>query len=463
MAVTAFHVEAFRPWIPPRHKQIPRPRPPHAHDHKAQFPLRSNPALPCALYAPAPPHSLDSQPNNQQHPLPARPPAEVCVHENLRPDIRQSACPELSEEPIPASGGPNELSVSELYESPAVFAMRAATSPQAQTQCGSPASGLNRLGDAVTTDITIGSQWSIQGAAGCRSPSENPASSAQQSPGLHEPAVIPIDPAILGEEFPLESNQPHQDIRESGTLWSSQRELPCPYPEPPIAPHSIFDNDHLSPGLIDENRPATHRQCGGRSRQTRPGNNAESNESSRGPRQQHCNSGVNQTEQRKRPSTGSDERKRRRNKRQRIEETSPSLAENSCASLRFHFLSLPTNARLKFLSWLFEGALPRCAFEPEISSNSAPAKRTDGTRVRKQVRWATPQEAADSVDNSNTRERLRKGMPWLPEEEDLLIDLRNTRRLPWSEVIKLLSDQYPGRSPGSIQVHWCTKLKKRRS
>ncbi|KAH1826142.1 hypothetical protein KXX43_008390, partial [Aspergillus fumigatus] len=196
--------------------------------------------------------------------------------------------------------------------------------------------------------------------------------------------------------------------------------------------------------------PAIHHQCGEPSREVRPGNNAESNESSpRGPRQ-HCDSGVNQTEQRKRPSTGSDERKRRRNKRQRIEETTPSLAGSSCASLRFHFLSLPTNARLEFLSWLFEGALPRCTFEPEISSSIAPSKGADGARVRKQVRWATPQ-AADSVDNSNTRENSRKGMPWLPEEEDLLMDLKNTRGLPWSEVIKLLSDQYPGRSPGSIQ------------
>ena len=219
MAVTAFPVEAFRPWEPPRPKQIPRPRPPHAHDHKAPVPVRSSPALPCALHAPASPHSWDSQPNNQQHPLPARPPAEVCVHENLRPDIRQSACPELSEESVLACGGPNELSVSELFESPAVSARRAATSPQAQTQRGLPASDLNRFGDAVTTDIAIGSQCSIQGAAGCRSPSGNPASSAQQSPGPYEPAVIPIDPAILSDEFLLELNQAEQHIRASDTLW----------------------------------------------------------------------------------------------------------------------------------------------------------------------------------------------------------------------------------------------------
>lgn len=50
----------------------------------------------------------------------------------------------------------------------------------------------------------------------------------------------------------------------------------------------------------------------------------------------------------------------------------------------------------------------------------------------------------------------------LPEEEDLLIALKNAQGLPWSEVVKLLLDQYLGWSPGSIQVHWCTKFKKRR-
>lgn len=102
----------------------------------------------------------------------------------------------------------------------------------------------------------------MQGAVGCRSPSENPASSAQRPTGLHEPAVIPIDPVILREEFAFESNQPYQDIQDSDMPSSSQQELPCPYPEPPIVPHSIFDNDHLSLELIDENVPATHRHCG---------------------------------------------------------------------------------------------------------------------------------------------------------------------------------------------------------
>jgi hypothetical protein len=112
----------------------------------------------------------------------------------------------------------------------------------------------------------------------------------------------------------------------------------------------MFDNDHPFLGLIDENRPAIHHQCGEPSREVRPGNNAESNESSPQGPQQHCDSGANQTKQRKQPSTRSDKRKRQRNKQQRIKETTSLLAGSSCASLCFYFLLLPTNASLEFLS-----------------------------------------------------------------------------------------------------------------
>ncbi|KAJ5443099.1 hypothetical protein N7491_000937 [Penicillium cf. griseofulvum] len=66
--------------------------------------------------------------------------------------------------------------VQELDESPTISAMRATTSPQVQTRYGSPPSALNSFGDAVTTDISIRSQRSIQGAARCQFPSENPES-----------------------------------------------------------------------------------------------------------------------------------------------------------------------------------------------------------------------------------------------------------------------------------------------
>ncbi|RAL06782.1 uncharacterized protein BO97DRAFT_409432 [Aspergillus homomorphus CBS 101889] len=54
----------------------------------------------------------------------------------------------------------------------------------------------------------------------------------------------------------------------------------------------------------------------------------------------------------------------------------------------------------------------------------------------------------------------RKGTPWSTNEVNLLVELRRDRKLPWSEVTKLFSDRYPGRSKGSIQVYWSTKVKR---
>lgn len=190
----------------------------------------------------------------------------------------------------------------------AVSAMRAATSSQAQTRRGSPASDPNRLDDADTTDSPSGrgapSRELLDVAL------RRKIRQAQQQPlSLHEPAAIPIDPVVLRDEFPLESNQPYQDIQHSDTIWLSQQELPCLS----RVPRSIFDDDHIPLGLINESRPATHHSCGEHPPQTHLGNIAEGCGSSpQYPRQQHCSSDINRAGQRKRPSTVSDERKRRR-------------------------------------------------------------------------------------------------------------------------------------------------------
>ncbi|KMP02190.1 hypothetical protein CIRG_10013 [Coccidioides immitis RMSCC 2394] len=55
-------------------------------------------------------------------------------------------------------------------------------------------------------------------------------------------------------------------------------------------------------------------------------------------------------------------------------------------------------------------------------------------------------------NNHSTRHKnSRKGKPWLPEEEELLMELRRNWGLPCSTVTRLFLDQYQGRSQGSIQ------------
>jgi len=67
-------------------------------------------------------------------------------------------------------------------------------------------------------------------------------------------------------------------------------------------------------------------------------------------------------------------------------------------------------------------------------------------------------------NNRGTHQRnFRKGKRWLPQEEELLVKLKRDQGLPWSGVTRLFSEQYPGRSQGSIQVYWSTNLKKRLS
>jgi chitinase len=52
-------------------------------------------------------------------------------------------------------------------------------------------------------------------------------------------------------------------------------------------------------------------------------------------------------------------------------------------------------------------------------------------------------------------------MPWSTEEADLLLRLRREEKRPWAEVTRLFSEEFPGRSPGAIQVYWSTNLSKR--
>lgn len=79
-------------------------------------------------------------------------------------------------------------------------------------------------------------------------------------------------------------------------------------------------------------------------------------------------------------------------------------------------------------------------------------------RRRTQNRRAKPKA---QNRHSTRRESSRKGMPWSPEEEKLLAELKGEEGLPWSTVTRLFSAQYKGRSQGSIQVYWSTNLKKR--
>jgi hypothetical protein len=52
-------------------------------------------------------------------------------------------------------------------------------------------------------------------------------------------------------------------------------------------------------------------------------------------------------------------------------------------------------------------------------------------------------------------------LSWSDEEADLLVKLREEEILSLPEVTERFGQKFPGRSQGSLQVYWSTKLGKR--
>ncbi|OOQ83690.1 hypothetical protein PEBR_33475 [Penicillium brasilianum] len=121
----------------------------------------------------------------------------------------------------------------------------------------------------------------------------------------------------------------------------------------------------------------------------------------------------------------------------------------SFPTLRAQFSALSVEERLQFLSWLFEGALSHCFhWPPRREKISKSRSQHAGESAQAQEIGCTPP---------------RKGLSWSEEEIRLLVKLREEENLAWSEVFKQFSQKFPGRTKGSIQVYWSTKLGKRQS
>lgn len=46
-------------------------------------------------------------------------------------------------------------------------------------------------------------------------------------------------------------------------------------------------------------------------------------------------------------------------------------------------------------------------------------------------------------------------LKFTPEDDGLLVELKETKNLTWKQI----ADFFPGRSSGTLQVRYCTKLK----
>jgi hypothetical protein len=120
----------------------------------------------------------------------------------------------------------------------------------------------------------------------------------------------------------------------------------------------------------------------------------------------------------------------------------------SFPTLRAQFSAISVEERLQFLSWLFEGALSHCLHPPPRRAK-VPISRSQHAG-----------ESAQAGDTGHTPSS-RKGLSWSEEEARLLVKLREEENLAWSEVTERFGQKFPGRTQGSIQVYWSTKLGKR--
>ncbi|KAL2811451.1 hypothetical protein BDW59DRAFT_57789 [Aspergillus cavernicola] len=431
-----FHMKHFKPWAPPHRKPFSPHKSPNSSSPRTQTLPRPKPyhdSLPSTLPLP-------------KHHLPARPPAEVCVHisANTRSNTPLSSQFQPREISIPPPSSPCskdlEHGTTSLHDSaPLISGPDPIPYCDPQDDTSIPIEPPVFRGDFPEDSLS--------------SPS---ISSSDECLGeffrlLGAQDDIPIDPVILANHGPWEDGDLQLSIPQADSLISS--EATCPYPDPPPILNSLPDHYRDSSeraggqnsNIQTSDDPPHILDC----QQLHPSQHETNPDASYpdGARGSHQADGQSKSPKRKMHQSD-----RQVHKRPRVPSTLPS-GENSFTALRSHFVSLPLDERLQFLSWLFEGALPRCM--PDSSPSAC-----EGGDARAADHSCSPHEIEQNRrDCGEAQGSSRKRKKWTPEEVALLLKLREDESRPWSEVARLFSDHYPGRSPGAIQVYWSTTLK----
>ncbi|GLA44460.1 hypothetical protein AnigIFM63309_003364 [Aspergillus niger] len=248
---------------------------------------------------------------------------------------------------------------------------------------------------------------------------------------------IPVDPVILADDRPwmigeLQSMHPENHLIDSETNFL--------YPDPPVAlcDTSVYHSDSNTQA---ERQDSDLRSVSphGRGHTRTPYDNAEANVPSRdSPPESSTSSQRSKLRKRKPQPSGNQPSKRARHPISGPEE------DTSSSALCTHYLSASADEQLQFLSWLFQGAARHTFVElgPEMSTDKRekPAGEMDHPSSRLEQRGTS-----------------RRGKKWSAEEVAYLQELRSDKSKSWSEVTRLFSIRYPGRSRGSIQVYWSTK------
>ncbi|KAH7377256.1 hypothetical protein B0T11DRAFT_201636, partial [Plectosphaerella cucumerina] len=80
-----------------------------------------------------------------------------------------------------------------------------------------------------------------------------------------------------------------------------------------------------------------------------------------------------------------------------------------------------------------------------------------------QFSWDLCTKPGPHEKTPKTRRALpsEKRGPFTDEEDALLVELKEERRISWKEIHREFTASHPGRSVGALQVRYCTKLKNR--
>lgn len=362
-----------------------------------------------------------------QHPLPARPLPEMCLTKNVQPCTPASSGCQAREGSVPSACLANVNHPSDLT--------------------GHPQKSCAPLSPNIVPDFLIDS-----GTVGTLE-EDSYRTTVEES-------TIPIDPLILDDEGPSEATEQRPTVDQTGNCSLDGQGTTYPFPEPLVVIQNHPDR-HLESVECPAFREAKvysydrAHSCE-RSQEVRPTRQSCQPDvpSCDGRAQSPHNGRPSHSRARKRKCGRTLRPDRRPTKRLRATAVVYEK-EGSFSTLSSHFSASPVAERLQFLSWLFEGALPRCMSDLKRTADIAPPTvEKEGGGLRSSRRLTRSRERVPAIDNSDMR-RLssRKGMPWLPEEEDLLVKLRREQGLPWSVVARLFSEQYSGRSQGSIQVY----------
>ncbi|KAL4977393.1 hypothetical protein BDW66DRAFT_158998 [Aspergillus desertorum] len=329
-----------------------------------------------------------------KHHLPARPPAEVCMNEISRLESEQSLFPEIS-----------KYDTASRNSVPHVPAADPNHHCNSQDNTENPAEPPAFRGDYTARGLSSPRFLRLPEA-----PDDN----------------IPVDPVILADLEGWEDLQPHAPQADS--LITTEKA--CPYPDPPTILYSP----------INYSRDPNER-VGGKGGDTQTSN---------------CDHLPTNSCQQVHPSPHSANPKPsflKDPKQLRARSLLPPR-EDPFTALQSHFMSLPLDDCLQFLSWLFEGTLSRCMSDTlRMACEEGEARATCHLSTRPEMEQSP---VCRGVQGSS-----RKGMPWSAEEADLLVKLKKDEGRTWSEVAWVFSKEYPGRSQGAIQVFWSTVLNKK--